>query len=363
MSAARGVGMRSLSVSFPPVVRTNDFWREHHPEMVATVGDKNLQRIWSPQENGPAPNFVAAMEPYLPDPFRGAVERRVLPPGGTALSIELPAAHGALAAAGMGPQDIDLLIVSSFLPDSVGIGNAALVAKALGVRCPAWNVETACSSALVALEQACALVRTGAYRKALVVVSCTYSRVTPVTDTLSWSVGDGATAFVVSELGPGEGLLSTKTVNTAEHCGAIYYELEAGAAGPEIHMHAAKGAGVALQQTSEDAVVECCHGAAEAAGVSMSDIDFFAVPTPVAWYADFCARALGFPPEKTLSMHALYANTGPVLTLTNLYYAARQGKIRPGSLLMLYTVGIVSNASAAVVRWGDVALGPAPSPA
>jgi 3-oxoacyl-[acyl-carrier-protein] synthase-3 len=94
--------------------------------------------------------------------------------------------------------------------------------------------------------------------------------------------------------------------------------------------------------------------------VSLADIDFFVVPTPVAWYASFAARLLGFPPEKTLSTHHLYANTGPVLMPANLYHAALEGKMRPGSLVMIHTVGIVSNASAAVLRWGDVRLGPPP---
>lgn len=356
------VGIRSLAVAYPSHVRTNDFWRERYPEMVATAGDKHLARVWSAPENEPTvPSpFVEAMEPYFADPFRGAVARRVLAHGESALSLELPAARQALEARGMKPIDVELLIVCSFLPDSIGIGNAAFVAKELGVRCPAWNLETACSSALVALETASALVKSGAYANVLVVISCTYSRVTPETDTLSWATGDGAAAFVVGEVPAGDGVLGMKTVNTAEHCGAMYYELESGPDRPVIRMRAAKAAAGALRVTSERAVMECCLGAAKAAGVSLADIDFFAVPSPVAWYTTFCARALGFPVERTINMHSVFANTGPVLMPTNLYFAALNGKIHRGSLVMLHTVGIVATASAAVVRWGDVTLGPAP---
>jgi len=164
----------------------------------------------------------------------------------------------------------------------------------------------------------------------------------------------------VGRVPEGEGVLGVKTVHTAERCGAMYYELVPGEAAPAVVMRAGKDAAAALRQTSERALVECCEGAAARAGVTLADIDFFVVPTPVAWYASFAARLLGFPPEKTLSTHHLYANTGPVLMPANLYHAALEGKVRPGSLVMLHTVGIVSNASAAVVRWGDVGLGPPP---
>lgn len=357
-----GVGLRSLAVSFPPAVRTNDHWRERYPDMVAGHADRNLSRVWSPPADmTPGESaFAEAMAPYVSDPFRGAVARRVLAPGDGARSMELPAARAALAAAGIAAGDVDLLIVSAFLPDQPGIGDAAFLANALALRCPAWNIEAACSGALVALEAACALVRAGPYERVLVVVSCAYSKTNPDTDTLSWSVGDGASAFVVGRVPHGEGVLGMKTVHTAERCGAMYYELVPGDPTPAVVMRAGREAAAALRQTSERALVECCEGAAARAGVALADIDFFVVPTPVAWYASFAARLLGFAPEKTLSTHHLYANTGPVLMPANLYHAARDGKVRPGSLVMLHTVGIVSNASAAVVRWGEVGLGPPP---
>ncbi len=356
------VGLLSLAVNFPREVRTNDYWRERHPEMVADVANKNLARVWSPLSHLAAESvFVAEMARYADDPFRGTVARRILAPEETVLSMELPAARQALEAARLDARDVDLIISSAFLPDHVGIGNAAFLVNALGLRCPGWNIETACSSALVALETACALVRAGSYQRVLVVISCAYSKTNPETDTLSWASGDGAAAFVVGRVPDGEGMLGMKTVHTADRCGAMYYELASGESGPRVIMRAGKEAGAALRQTSERALIECCEGAAKAAGVTLDQIDFFAMPTPMAWYASFCAKQLGFPIEKTINTHPLYANTGPVLMPTNLHHAAATGRIRTGDLVMLHTVGIVANASAAVVRWGDVGLGPVPA--
>lgn len=363
----RSAGIVALAVSFPKTVRTNDYWRERHPEIVAGKGDGHLKRVWSPgapaaSASAPArpPEeqvFLEEMAPYLDDPFRGAVERRVLGPGETALSLELGAAQKALRALGARPDDIDLVIVSSFLPDTIGVGNAALLANALSISVPAWNLETACSSALVGLETACALVRTGSYRRVLVVISCTYSRVTPETDTLSFSVGDGAAAFIVGEVPEGEGLLGMKTVNTADHCGAMAYTLDVHAGEASIRMVAGEGAGAALRATSVRGLVTCCRGAAQSAGVELNDVDVWALPSPLAWYTRFCSRVLGFSHDKTVNMHPRYCNIGPVLMPANLYHAAASGMIKPGSLVMAHTVGIVSNASAAVMRWGNVAIG------
>src|SRR5262249_51348334 len=91
------VGIRSLSVAFPSVLRTNDYWRTHYPELVTEAEKFSLAKLWSKAERPDA--FDASAADYLGDPFRGAVERRLRAPGETALSMEVRAARGALEAA------------------------------------------------------------------------------------------------------------------------------------------------------------------------------------------------------------------------------------------------------------------------
>ncbi|MBL9038988.1 MAG: hypothetical protein JNG84_10765 [Archangium sp.] len=352
--------MRSLAVSFPKTVRPNSYWAEHHPEMVQGKRDATLSRVWSAPASDAPDIWTQEMLPYVDDPFRGTKERRWLEPDETVTSMELDAALQALRAAGLDAGQVDLLIASAFLPESVGVGSAAFLAKALGLRGAAWNLETACSSALVAFETACALVRAGTYQRVLVVVSCAYSRVVDDTDTLAWSIGDGATAFVVSHVPSGEGLLGSKTVHTGETCGAMFYELVQGTTAPVIRMRASESAARALRETAQRALTECCTTAVKQVGLTLNDIDFFAVTTPMAWYSTFCQRTLGFDAKKTFNVHPRYANVGPVLMPANLFHAAHEGKVRPGQVVLLHTVGSVSSASAAVVRWGEVGLGSAP---
>jgi 3-oxoacyl-[acyl-carrier-protein] synthase-3 len=352
-------GMRALAVNFPKTVRTNDFWRKHHPEMVRDAEERANAQVWAPPSTKTRGDlFLQEMAPFLKDPFRGAVERRVLAEGETVLSLELGAARAALHAASLGVDDVDIMLVSSFLGDHIGIGNGAWLARELGVKSAAWNIETACVGALASFELACGLVGSGQARNVLVVASCTYSRVVEPTETLSWHVGDGACAFVVSPTTGKRGLLGAKNINTSETCGAIRYELAPNPTEQSaIRMKNTKDAGTVLIDTAVDFVQTCCRGAAESAGVSLDDIQHFVFNTPTAWYMRFCARALGIDPERSVNTYARYANMGPMLMPANLYALASTERIEPDDLVMLYSVGSVSSAGAVVVRWGEMELG------
>jgi 3-oxoacyl-[acyl-carrier-protein] synthase-3 len=356
---SESVGLKSLAISFPASVRKNDFWREKYPSLVAEEEKKTLARLWKANERAaPIDPFERAMAPYLADPFRGARERRVLAPGQTAASIEIDAARRALTAARLAPDDVELLICSSFLPDQVGVGNATPLSKQLGLRGAAWNLETTCSGALIALQNAAALVKTGQVKNALVVISCTYSRVADEDDTLCWFLGDGAGAFVVSATPPGSEYLGAHSKNTGETCNTFFYEVVPDPVkGARIRMDCTPETGRVLAETSTTYLGACCEGAAEAAGVKLADIDFFVFNTPTAWYAEFCRNSLGVPEERSVDTYPEYANIGPSLLPVNLYKAAESGRLHKGDLVLLYTVGSVSSAGALVMRWGDVALG------
>lgn len=359
------VGIRSLAVSFPEIVRTNDYWRAKCPEAVADAEQKSLSRLFSAKSAAPPTDpFDIEMAPYLSDPFRGSVERRVLPPGEGSLMLELKAAERALAAAGMSPQDVGAVTVASLMPDTFGLGNAAHLTRRLGMSVPAWNLESACCGTVVSLQNATALVRSGEYKSVLVIVSNSNSRVLEDTDSLSWFMADGAGALVVGEMPEGEGVLGMKVIGTQETCNAFVFEMEADPAGKaRIRLRAGdESAGRLMRERSAIQLRTCVDGALAAAGVSLSDINFFVFNTPVAWFAPFCARELGVDRDKTINMYTSYGNIGAALTTANLYHAAQAGKIRRGDLVLVYAVGSVSTAGAAVMRWGDVALGPPPPP-
>ena len=360
----RPVGIRSLALSFPNLIRTNDYWIEKSPNLVAQNKPRRvrLPRPAEPSDNSGLDIWSQEVAPYLPDPFRGSIERRVLAPDESALMLEYQAAKDALDAAQLSPDQVELAIVASLFPEQIGPGNAAYLAHKLELNCPAWNLESTCSSAIIALQNAGALVRSGEYRNVLVVVSHIGSNSVDEEDTLSWSIGDGAGAFVVDSLQPNQGILGTKIVPTAATCGAYSYELVTDAQG-KARMRTRTGENASmLAETAVDFVRNCCEGAAAAAGVTLDQIDFFAFNSPTAWYASVCTRALGINPERTINLYPRYANIGPVFAIANLYHAAQSGKIRENDLVLVYTNGAAATAAATVMRWGDVALASVPAP-
>jgi len=354
----KSVGIRAVAWSAPTQVRGNDHWREHHPELVASAEQHSLAKVWARREAETPNLFDALMEPYLADPFRGAVERRILGPDESGLTMEVDAAKRALAAAKFSPSEVDLVLVSSFLPDQFGPGNAAYLVRELGLRCPGVNVESACSSALVSMDMAIAMIQAGRCRNALIVVSCSYSRMAPETDTLAWFLGDGAGALLIGEVPEGEGWLATHTIHTAQTCGTFRLDLEQDPLGRMFaRMKASKDTAKINNEVGEPYLRECCFGALAKAGLRITDVDFLVANTPTAWYAEFAAQAIGLDPSKTISTYERFANTGTALIPMGLHAAAAQGKIRPGDRVLLYAVGSVSTAIASVFRWGEVALG------
>lgn len=357
-----GIGIRALAVSFPETVRTNDYFRKNYPQLVADAEAKALARLWSPQDNSmKADTYEQEMTAYLSDPFRGSVERRVLDADQTALSIELRAANAVLKAARLAPHQIDLALVCSFLPDQIGPGNAAFLARELGLKGTAWNIESTCSGGMVALETAAAMVQTGRYATVLVVISCTYSRLADYSDTLCWYMGDGAGAFIVTHVAAEAGVLGVKSIHTGSTCDTFFNELTVDSDGsPRIRIGASPTSGRIIRDISGEAIRRTCTDALELARVRLEDIDFFIFSSALAWFPQYCARTLGVSEKKTISTYPLYGNIGPALMTTNLYHAARDGHIRQGDLVLVHTIGSVSTTGAAVMRWGDVALGPTP---
>ena len=361
MKTARIIG---LAVGFPDGVRTNDHFRRRNPELVADAQRRTLAKLWAPADAEDPSDFDLTFAPYARDPFRGTVERRALEPRQPILPLEARTARQALTAASLESSDVDVILSCAFQPDQLGIGNAVFIARELGFAGPAWNIETACTSAAAGLQLASALVASGQARRVLVVISCSYSRVIDPEDTFGWFLGDGCAAFVVGAATPGYGNLGAGNINTAETCGAFDYRIvqdDTRGAQLRIGTDRVGAAGRALKETAVPFLRRCVDAALRDADCRLDDIDFFAFNTPTAWYADLCVRTLGIDPHRTINVYPLYANVGPVLWPINLHHAAALGKIRPGDRVLVYAVGSVSSAAAIIMRWDNVGLGPLPA--
>lgn len=355
------VGIKSVAYHVPAQIRRNGYWIERHPQMVTNAEQHSLAKVWNRREAAEPNRFDRVMAPYLSDPFRGAVERRILAEHETGLSMEVAAARETLAAAGWTAADVDLVLVSSFLPDQFGPGNAAYLIAELGMRCPGINLESACSSTLVSLNTAVGLIQAGHYRNALVVASCSYSRMAPEHDSMSWFLGDGAGAILLDAIPDGRGWVAQHTVHTASTCGTFRLDLVVDPErGPVPRMAASKDTATLINESGEPTMRAACFGALERAGIGIADIGCLVVNTPTAWYADFACDVLGIERRRAVSTFERFANTGTALLPVNLHESARTGMLGDGDWVLLYSVGSVSTAVATVMRWTDVALGRVP---
>ena len=186
---------------------------------------------------------------------------------------------------------------------------------------------------------------------------------TPEDDTFAFSCGDGAAAFVVGDVGEGQGVLSTKVVNTSATCGLFFNEVETDGQGKiREYIKAGKHAGKLFPELSFSYAEECCRGALAAAGVTVDDIDLFVFFSATAWQSQFTTQVLGVDPARVFDLFPRYANISSTSIPVHLHHAAAMGRLRPGDLVLAYGHGFVGSSAAVVMRWGDVALGPMPPP-
>ncbi|HEX4325376.1 MAG TPA: beta-ketoacyl-ACP synthase 3, partial [Burkholderiales bacterium] len=131
---------------------------------------------------------------------RTGIRSRHLAPAGTATSdLALDASRLAIAAAGLAPADIDLIIVATSTPDYIFPSTACLLQAKLGIKGgAAFDVQAVCTGFIYALATADAMIKTGMHQRALVVGAEVFSRI------LDWSdrgtcvlFGDGAGAVVL----------------------------------------------------------------------------------------------------------------------------------------------------------------------
>ncbi|MCW5647528.1 MAG: beta-ketoacyl-ACP synthase 3, partial [Sphingopyxis sp.] len=154
--------------------------------------------------------------------------RHIAEPDETTATLGAAAAQHALAAAGLEPSDIGLIIVATATPDNTFPASATKVQALLGAPdCIAFDVAAVCSGFLYAVSVADAMLRTGAARHALVIGSETFSRILDWEDrTTCVLFGDGAGAVVLSaeDVDDDRGILATRLHAEGKYADMLYVD-------------------------------------------------------------------------------------------------------------------------------------------
>lgn len=355
-----------LGAAFPSTVRLNDAWPESFRQRLKEASRRDVLALEVSADGSAASldeAIRAAMAPYLNDPFRGAVRRRVLAPGETASQLEAEAARAALDDAGIRAAEVDLALITSHMPDLPLPSNGPALQVSLGLeRAMVLSVDVACASFIAQWILADSLLRTGAARSILAVQSCTMSRFVDFGSPLGVHVGDGSTAVVFAlakEEGRGllshwcrtDGSLRDSIVLThvdAQGLGARLFERVVGPlALMSLDAATGKRAGILSAQWCREASLE----ALALSGLRASEIAYFSGPQSIKWLPEACRLSLGLEKEKVLESFDEVANISAATIPYNLLLARRKGMLREGTPILAYAPGVGMHRAAAVVRW------------
>jgi 3-oxoacyl-[acyl-carrier-protein] synthase-3 len=284
----------------------------------------------------------------------GIRQRREAVDGETTSDLATKAAAKALAAAGRTPADVDLIIVGTTTPDLTFPAAATMVQRKLG--CPigiAFDVQAVCSGFVFALAVADNFVVRGQSKCCLVIGAETMTRLMDWTDRSTCVLfGDGAGA-VVLEPGEGQGTTADRGVlGVALRADGTKQDLLYVDGGPSATGTVGK---LRMQgnQVFRHAVVnisEAVIAAAKAAGVQLSEVDWFIPHQANQRILEGVARRLGIAGERVISTVAEHANTSAASIPLALAQGIADGRIKPGQLLLMEAMGGGLTWGAAVVR-------------
>ena len=256
-----------------------------------------------------------------------------------ASDLGVEAARNALSAAGVRPDEIDLIIVATSTPDMVFPSTATILQHKLGVAgCPAFDVQAVCSGFVYALVVADAMIRTGTASKALVIGAEVFSRLLDFNDrTTCVLFGDGAGA-VVLQASSSPGILASDLHADGKHSGILCVP---------GHVSGGQVLGNPLLQMDGQAVFKLAVGVLESAaravlekaGRTEEDIDWLVPHQANIRIMQGTAKKLKLPMNKVVVTVDEHGNTSAASIPLALDSAVRAGRVKAGDTVMLEGVG------------------------
>tara|TARA_Y100000590_G_scaffold468225_1_gene650099 strand:+ start:28135 stop:29076 length:942 start_codon:yes stop_codon:yes gene_type:complete len=251
------------------------------------------------------------------------------------------------------PSEVDLILLATSTPDQVFPSTAVKLQDMLGIKnAAAFDIHAVCSGFIYALSTADQYIKSGKYKKILVVGAETYSRIIDWSDRSTCVLfGDAAGAFIIeSEVSDGNkeiGIYDSVIRSDGEYRAKLYCDggpsmtdLESGYIkmdGREVYKHA-----VEKQTAIVEEIIDLCK-------VSISDIDWFVPHQANLRILDATARKLKLDKSKIIITVDKHANTSSASIPVAMSSAIKSGKIKKGNLILLEAFG-------AGFTWGAVLL-------
>ncbi|MFO0837339.1 MAG: beta-ketoacyl-ACP synthase III [Phycisphaerae bacterium] len=285
----------------------------------------------------------------------GVRERRMAGPGESTLTLATRASREALEEAGLSPDQIDLILCATITPDHPLPSTACELQAALGSpRAAALDLVAACSGFVFGVITASQYVCSGMSQHALVVGADCMSRMADWEDRASCILfGDAAGAGILRRsTNPDRGILAARMQSDGSRAELIWVPA-GGAKEPatlrtvneRLHFMRMKGREVykfAVTQM-QDLIVQTLDDA----GVKMSDIDMLVPHQSNLRIIESACEKMGVPDSKVVVNIQKYGNTSAASVPLAFHEARRQGRVRPGHLVLMVAFG-------AGLTWGSI---------
>jgi len=284
----------------------------------------------------------------------GIKRRHIAAEDETTSSMGLAAAQRAMEMAGVGPDDIDLILLGTATPDKIFPSTACIIQRQLGVKgCAAFDVHAACSGFVYGLDVANRYIRTNGAKTALVIGSETLSRITNWEDRgTAVLFGDGAGA-VVLQASDAPGILSTHIHADGEYEQLLQVEqgvsvgfdvTRAGGAYIKMEGNAVFRRAVATFDKIARETVEDLDG-------HLDDIDWFVPHQANMRIIIAAAKKLKMPMERVIATVDEHANTSGASIPLAMDLAIRDGRIQRGQNLLVAAFGAGFTWGSAMIRY------------
>ncbi|WP_349629892.1 beta-ketoacyl-ACP synthase III [Bradyrhizobium sp. G127] len=285
----------------------------------------------------------------------GIKQRHIAAEGEFTSHLGLKAAQAAIANAGIDTQSIDLIVLATSTPDNTFPATAVAIQNGLGINHgAAFDLQAVCSGFIFALATADNFLKSGAFKRALVIGAETFSRI------LDWNdrgtcvlFGDGAGA-VILEAQPqagtsnDRGILTTHLRSDGRHKDKLF--VDGGPSSTQTVGHL-RMEGREVFKHAVGMITDVIVDAFAATGTSADDLDWLVPHQANKRIIDASAKKLHIAPQKVVLTVDRHGNTSAASIPLALAEAAGDGRIKKNDLLMLEAMGGGFTWGSALLRW------------
>lgn len=289
----------------------------------------------------------------------GIKERRIAATGEYTSTFAILAARRALAMAGLSPEELDLIILGTVTPDFPFPSTACIIQHELGAcNAAAFDLSAACSGFIYGLNMAEAYIKSGMAKKVLVMGAEVLTRIVDFSDRNTCILfGDGSGAVVLEADSGEQGILSTHIFSNGNHWGLLY-QPGAGSRHPAADPQTVEEKLCYLRMEGNEVFKHAVRAMGDAAvaaldhnKVSAADLALLIPHQANRRIIEATGKRIGIDEGKVFVNLHKYGNTSSASIPIALDEANREGRIKPGDLVLLDAFGGGFTYGSALIRW------------